>query len=46
VDHKLWYLALYGGLAFGITLMFIRSLKDDHGYYIKKEELEREAEEG
>jgi len=46
VDHKLWYLALYGGLAFGIGCMFVRSLKDDHGYYIKKEELEREAEEG
>lgn len=46
VDHKLWYLALYGGMAFGIGCMFVRSLKDDHGYYIKKEELEREAEEG
>ena len=46
VDHKLWYLALYGGLAFGIGCMVVRSLKDDHGYYIKKEELEREAEEG
>src|SRR5690625_7024796 len=33
-DNKLWYLALYGGMAFGITMMIIRSLRDDHGYYI------------
>src|SRR5699024_4561375 len=46
VDHTLRYLALRGGMAFGIGCMIVRSLKDDHGYYIKKEELEREAEEG
>ncbi len=43
-DHKLWYLALYGGMAFALGCMIVRSLKDDHGYYIKKEELEREAD--
>lgn len=44
VDHVLGYLALYGGLAFGIACMVIRSLRDDHGYYIPKEELAREAD--
>ena len=43
VDHKLWYIALYGGMAFFLLMMIIRSVKDDHGYYIKKEEFEREA---
>lgn len=39
-SHNLWYIALYGGLAFSIGCMVVRSLKDDHGYYIPKEELE------
>jgi len=43
-DDKLWYIALYGGMAFALLMMIIRSVKDDHGYYIKKEEFEREAE--
>src|SRR5699024_4573646 len=43
VHHKLWYIALYGGMAFFLLMMIIRSVKDDHGYYIKKEEFEREA---
>ncbi|MBU5467767.1 cytochrome c oxidase subunit I [Virgibacillus sp. MSJ-26] len=43
-DEKLWYIALYGGMAFALLMMIIRSVKDDHGYYIKKEEFEREAE--
>lgn len=43
VDNKLWYIALYGGMAFALLMMIIRSVKDDHGYYIKKEEFEREA---
>ncbi|MUV36251.1 Cytochrome-c oxidase [Lentibacillus sp. JNUCC-1] len=42
-DHKLWFLALYGGMAFALGTMVVRSLKDDLGYYVKKEELEREA---
>ncbi len=40
VDHWLGYIALYGGMAFAIGCMIVRSLKDDHGYYIPKEELE------
>src|SRR5690625_103340 len=43
-DNNLWYIALYGGMAFALLMMIIRSVKDDHGYYIKKEEFEREAE--
>jgi len=45
---KLWYIALYGGMAFAIGCMIVRSLKDDHGHYISKKELaeaiEREAD--
>src|SRR5690625_2272722 len=41
VDHSLWYLALYGGMAFSIGCMVVRSVKDDFGYYIPKEELEK-----
>jgi len=41
VDHSLWYIALYGGLAFSIGCMIVRSVKDDFGYYIPKEELEK-----
>ncbi len=40
-DSKLWFLALYGGMAFALGCMVVRSLKDDHGYYIKKEELQK-----
>ena len=40
-DNKLWFLALYGGMAFALGCMVVRSLKDDHGYYIKKEELQK-----
>lgn len=43
-DYTLAYLALYGGLAFAITCMAIRSAKDDYGYYIPKEELEKALE--
>ncbi|HEX6595278.1 MAG TPA: cytochrome c oxidase subunit I [Bacillota bacterium] len=42
-ENPLWYIALYGGIGFALLCMIIRSVKDDHGYYIKKEELEREA---
>lgn len=44
VDHSLWYLALYGGMAFSIGCMVVRSLKDDYGYYIPKEELQKALE--
>ena len=43
-DHNLWYLALYGGLAFTIGCMIVRSVKDDYGYYIPKEELQKALE--
>jgi len=39
-----WYLALYGGMAFAIGCMLIRSLKDDHGFYVPKKELEEALE--
>ncbi|HIV74140.1 MAG TPA: cytochrome c oxidase subunit I [Candidatus Pseudogracilibacillus intestinigallinarum] len=41
---SLWYLALYGGMAFAIGCMVVRSLKDDYGYYIPKEELQKALE--
>ena len=44
VDHSLWYIALYGGMAFSIGCMVVRSLKDDYGYYIPKEELQKALE--
>ena len=44
VDNKLWYLALYGGMAFSIACMIIRSVKDDYGYYVPKEELQKALE--
>ena len=44
VDHSLWYIALYGGMAFSIGCMVVRSVKDDYGYYIPKEELQKALE--
>lgn len=44
-DHVLAYLALYGGMAFAIGCMAYRSAKDDYGYYIPKEELQKALEE-
>src|SRR5690625_5049406 len=44
VDNNLWYIALYGGMAFSIGCMIVRSVKDDYGYYIPKEELEKALE--
>src|SRR5699024_9504492 len=44
VDHPLAYIALYGGMAFAIGCMVVRSLKDDHGYHIPREELEKALE--
>ncbi|MBR3119986.1 cytochrome c oxidase subunit I [Oceanobacillus profundus] len=43
-DHKAWLIALYAGMAIAIGCMVIRSLKDDLGFHISKEELEREAD--
>ncbi|HLS61288.1 MAG TPA: cytochrome c oxidase subunit I [Virgibacillus sp.] len=42
--NALWYIALYGGMAFAIGCMIVRSLKDDHGYYVPKKELEEALE--
>ncbi|SET29692.1 cytochrome c oxidase subunit 1 [Oceanobacillus limi] len=42
--HDVAYLFLFGGMAIGLGSMLVRSLKDDHGYHITKEELEREAD--
>ncbi|WP_010649532.1 cytochrome c oxidase subunit I [Oceanobacillus massiliensis] len=44
VDHKTWLIAVYLGMAIALVSMLTRSLKDDHGYHITKEELEREAD--
>ncbi|MFC4025437.1 cytochrome c oxidase subunit I [Oceanobacillus longus] len=41
-DHKTWLLVVYVGMAIALGSMLIRSLKDDHGHHITKEELERE----
>lgn len=38
------YILLFGGMAIALICMLIRSLKDDHGYHITKEELEKEAD--
>ncbi|MEN1967002.1 cytochrome c oxidase subunit I [Lentibacillus sp. N15] len=43
-DNKAWLVVLIGGIAFSLTMMVIRSMKDDLGYHITKEELEREAD--
>ncbi|MFD1038747.1 cytochrome c oxidase subunit I [Virgibacillus byunsanensis] len=43
-DHKAWLIVLFAGMAIGLGSMLYRSLKDDHGYHITKEELEREAD--
>lgn len=44
VDNKAWLIAVYAGMAIALICMAIRSLKDDHGHHITKEELEREAD--
>lgn len=43
-DSSLWYLALYGGMAFSIGCMVVHSLQDDYGYYIPVEELQSQEE--
>ncbi|WP_010097905.1 cytochrome c oxidase subunit I [Ornithinibacillus scapharcae] len=43
-DTDFAYILLFGGMAIALICMLIRSLKDDHGYHITKEELEKEAD--
>ncbi|MFD2208706.1 cytochrome c oxidase subunit I [Virgibacillus halophilus] len=43
-DTVLGTIAMFGGMAIGLLAMLTRSLKDDLGHHIKKEELEKEAE--
>ncbi|WP_339215463.1 cytochrome c oxidase subunit I [Ornithinibacillus sp. FSL M8-0202] len=38
------YVLLFGGMGLALLCMLIRSLKDDLGYHIHKEDLEKEAE--
>ncbi|WP_026905994.1 cytochrome c oxidase subunit I [Paucisalibacillus globulus] len=38
------YIFLFGGMGLALACMLVRSLKDDHGYHITKEELEKEAD--
>src|SRR5699024_10382283 len=40
--HPIAYIALYGGMALAIGAMIVRSVKDDLGYHIPVEELEKE----
>nr|WP_081922185.1 cytochrome c oxidase subunit I [Oceanobacillus jeddahense] len=40
-ESKYWLIAVYAGMAIALICMLTRSLKDDHGHHISKEELER-----
>lgn len=42
LDGPLGRIFIYIGMAFAIGCMVVRSLKDDYGYYVKKEDLEKE----
>jgi len=44
VDHPAGWAFVFIGMAIALVSMLIRSLKDDHGYHVTKEELEREAD--
>lgn len=44
VDHSAWLIAVYVGMGIALGSMLFRSLKDDHGHHVTKEELEREAD--
>ncbi|HLR62242.1 MAG TPA: cytochrome c oxidase subunit I [Lentibacillus sp.] len=44
VDYDWAYILLFGGMAVTLGSMLTRSLKDDHGYHIPKDELESEAD--
>ncbi|WP_163970777.1 cytochrome c oxidase subunit I [Oceanobacillus halotolerans] len=43
-DNSAWLIVLFAGMAILFGSMIVRSVKDDHGYHITKEELEREAD--
>ncbi|TRM12279.1 cytochrome c oxidase subunit I [Lentibacillus cibarius] len=43
VNYDWAYGLLFGGMAITLVCMLLRSLKDDHGYHIPKEELEGKA---
>ncbi len=43
LDGPVGRILIYIGMAFAIGCMIIRSLKDDHGYNVTKEELEKEG---
>lgn len=43
-DNMMGNIAMFGGMAIALLAMLTRSLKDDLGHHITKEELEREAE--
>lgn len=45
-DHKVWaYPVMFIGLLITLGSMFVRSVKDDHGFHIHKEELMRDNKE-
>ncbi|WP_430786168.1 cytochrome c oxidase subunit I [Virgibacillus flavescens] len=44
VDNNAWLALVFIGMGITFGCMLIRSLKDDLGYHISKEELEREAD--
>ncbi|MFC4556985.1 cytochrome c oxidase subunit I [Virgibacillus kekensis] len=44
VNYNWAYILLFGGMGILLACMLIRSVKDDLGYHITKEELEREAD--
>lgn len=44
VDNKAWLIVVFIGMGITFGSMLIRSLKDDLGHHISKEELEREAD--
>ncbi|MDY0405996.1 cytochrome c oxidase subunit I [Virgibacillus sp. 179-BFC.A HS] len=43
-DNMIGTIAMFGGMAIALLSMLTRSVKDDLGYHISKEELEKEAE--
>ncbi|WP_138415249.1 cytochrome c oxidase subunit I [Aquibacillus sediminis] len=43
VDHPSWLIVLFIGMGITLGTMFIRSIKDDHGHHIHKEDLDEEA---
>ncbi|MDC3416513.1 cytochrome c oxidase subunit I [Aquibacillus salsiterrae] len=43
VDNSAWLAAVFIGMGILLGCMFIRSVKDDHGYHIHKEDLDKGA---